>query len=92
VFVISCDQNADCTGSDVCCVVGNNVNSGDVSCRRTCTAEAVGAELGAPPEMLVVGQLCASQEGLLVAGCPDGQDCVPAISTLPESYRFCRFP
>jgi hypothetical protein len=92
VFVISCDQNADCTGNDVCCVVGNNVNSGDVSCRRTCTAEAVGADLGGPPQKQGVGQLCASQEGLLVAGCPDGQDCVQAISTLPDEYRFCRAP
>jgi hypothetical protein len=89
-FAITCDQNADCTGNDVCCVVGTNVSSGDVRCRPTCTAEAVGAELGAPPEMLVVGQLCASQEGLLVAGCPGAQECTSSIATLPDGYLFCR--
>jgi hypothetical protein len=89
-FRISCDQNADCTGSDVCCVVGTNVSSGEVSCRPTCTAEAVGAELGAPPEMLVVGQLCASEVGQLVLPCPSGQSCNFTINTLPDPYMMCR--
>lgn len=90
VFRISCDQNADCTGSDVCCVVSNNVNSGEVSCRPTCTAQAVGEELGAPPEMLVVGQLCASEVGSLVLPCPGGQRCTATTSTLPPEYLMCR--
>ncbi len=89
-FVISCDQNADCVGNEVCCMVSNNVNSGLISCRLDCTAEAVGAELGAPPEMLVVGQLCASEEGPLLLACPAGQTCSPTVSTLPPEYSACR--
>lgn len=90
LFRISCDQNADCLGNDVCCLVGTNVNSGEISCRSTCTAQAVGLELGAPPSMLVVGQLCASEVGTLLAGCEGSQQCSGTVSTLPADYRFCR--
>jgi hypothetical protein len=89
-FRISCDQNADCTGADVCCMVSNNVNSGEITCRPVCTAEAVGEELGAPPEMLVVGQLCASGAGQLFLPCPGGQTCSPTTDTLPPDFRACR--
>ncbi|HTV18182.1 MAG TPA: hypothetical protein VMG12_05915 [Polyangiaceae bacterium] len=87
---IFCDQNADCTGNDVCCITSTNVNSGDVRCRPVCTAQAVGAELGAPPEMLVVGQLCASQVGSLVLPCPGGQSCTLSINSLPPQFLGCR--
>jgi hypothetical protein len=90
IFSISCDQNADCSGNEVCCVVGINVNSGEVSCRPLCTAQAVGEELGAPPELLVVGQLCASEVGQLFLPCPVNQDCDLTISTLPPQYIACR--
>jgi hypothetical protein len=90
VIILTCDQNADCTGDQVCCMVTNNVNSGEITCREDCTAEAVGAELGAPPAMLVVGQLCASQEGALVLGCPAGQVCSAVVDTLPPAFRACR--
>jgi len=90
IVQISCDQNADCTGSEVCCIVTTNVNSGEISCRQTCTAEAVGAELGAPPEMLVVGQVCGSPAGQIFLQCPAGTSCVAAASTLPAAYMMCR--
>jgi hypothetical protein len=90
IIRVSCDQNADCVGNEVCCMVTNNVNSGEITCRSDCTAEAVGAELGAPPEMLVVGQLCASEVGQLVLQCPSGQTCRPVVDTLPPDYRACR--
>ncbi|HVZ35977.1 MAG TPA: hypothetical protein VG963_26300, partial [Polyangiaceae bacterium] len=87
---ISCDQNADCTGSQVCCIVTGNTNSGEISCRQTCTAEAVGAELGAPPEMLVVGQLCGSPQGPIFLQCPAGQSCGSVVNTLPSQYMACQ--
>lgn len=90
VMRISCDQNADCTGNDVCCVLMTNVNSGDVSCRPVCTAEALAAELGTVPSMLVVGQLCASEVGDLVLGCPSGTTCSDAPQPLPNAYEMCR--
>jgi hypothetical protein len=90
IVQISCDQNADCTGSEVCCIVTTNVNSGEISCRQDCTAEAVGAELGAPPEMLVVGQVCGSPAGQIFLQCPAGTSCVAAASTLPAAYMMCR--
>jgi hypothetical protein len=90
VVQISCDQNADCVGTEVCCMVTSNVNSGEISCRQTCTAQAVGAELGAAPEMLVVGQLCASEAGPLFLQCPAGQECQPVVDTLPPEYAACR--
>jgi hypothetical protein len=70
--------------------MSNNVSSGEVSCRPTCTAQAVGEELGAPPEMLIVGQLCASEVGQLVLPCPGNQTCSPTTDTLPPEYRACR--
>jgi hypothetical protein len=90
IVSVSCDQNADCVGSQVCCIVTNNVNSGEITCRQTCTAEAVGAELGAPPEMLVVGQLCGSQAGPIFLQCPNGQSCGSVVSTLPSQFMACR--
>ena len=53
-------------------------------------SEAIGAELGAPPSMLVVGQLCASEVGSLFLPCPGGQACTGTINTLPDEYRMCR--
>lgn len=90
IVSVSCDQNADCTGGQVCCIVTSNVDSGEVSCRQTCTAEAVGAELGAPPEMLVVGQLCGSQAGPIFLQCPAGQSCSGVVDTLPSQFMSCR--
>jgi len=89
---IECDQNADCVGDEVCCMLTTNVNSGEVTCRVECTAEAIGEELGAPPEMLVVGQLCASEVGPLVLQCPSGQICRAAGPSLPPEYMACRPP
>ena len=66
-------------------MLSTNVNSGFIDCRFTCTAEALGAELGAPPEMLVVGQLCASEIGQFDSSC----DCSLGLSTLP-GYVACR--
>ncbi|HKO93294.1 MAG TPA: hypothetical protein VJU61_19195, partial [Polyangiaceae bacterium] len=90
IMRISCDQNADCTGSQVCCIVSGNTNSGDVTCRDDCTADAVGEELNAPPSMLVVGQVCASPAGQIFLQCPGDTDCVPAVSTLPGTFSMCR--
>jgi len=90
VMRIECDQDTDCVGDAACCVVSTNVNSGDVTCREVCTAQAVGAELGAPPEMLVVGQLCASELGRVLPDCPGAQTCRAAVSTLPPDYLACR--
>ena len=91
VVQLHCDQNADCLNADeVCCLITNNVNSGETVCRQDCTAAAVGAELGAPPEMLVVGQLCASEVGNLFLQCPPGQTCSPVVPTLSPDYRACR--
>lgn len=89
-FEIFCDQNADCSGTEVCCMVSSNVNSGFIDCRQTCTPQAIGEELGAPPEMLVVGQLCASEVGNLFLQCPAGQTCSFNSSTLPPEYLACR--
>jgi hypothetical protein len=87
---VSCDQNADCTGSQVCCIVTGNTNSGDVTCRDECTPEAVGAELGATPAMLVVGQVCASPAGQIFLQCPAGTSCVAAGPPLSPDYSMCR--
>jgi|KBSSwiStaDraftv2_1062776.scaffolds.fasta_scaffold7423335_1 hypothetical protein len=69
-------------------MVSGNTNSGFIDCRFTCTADAIGAELGAPPEMLVVGQLCASQGGQF-GGCDVGS-CSFNLSTLPPAFVACR--
>lgn len=87
---VACDQHADCSGNDVCCLVTTNVNSGQATCRQTCTAQAVGAEMGVPPEMLVVGQLCASPAGQILLPCPAGQTCRAAAGTLPTQFSICR--
>jgi len=87
---IACDQNADCTGSQVCCIVTGNTNSGDVTCRDDCTADAVGEELGAPPSMLVVGQVCASPAGQIFLQCPMGTSCVAAGPPLSPEFSMCR--
>jgi hypothetical protein len=66
------------------------VNSGEMSCRLNCTAEAVGRELGAPPEMLVVGQICASPAGRIFQQCPPLQTCRATVSTVSPEYSVCR--
>ena len=91
-MVISCDQHIDCSPGEVCCLMSTNVNSGEVRCRPEagCTAQAIGAEIGAPPEMLVVGQLCSSEVGNLFVPCPDNQTCSLSLSTMPPEWRACR--
>jgi hypothetical protein len=91
-FRISCDQHADCVGNEVCCSVGNNVNSGEISCRVDCTAEAISRETpGNPnPANFVVGQICASPAGPIFLQCPAGQTCRTTVSTVPSQYSVCR--
>lgn len=90
-MLITCDEHADCINNDRCCVMSTNVNSGDVRCRDECTAEAVARETGFPPEMIVVAELCANENGDLPGNCPaSAPSCEVAVNSLPAGYRWCR--
>ena len=76
---ITCDDNTDCTGGEVCCLTGVEVSSIECMSPAECNNGFASA-------------LCSSPQGDLGVSCPAGTSCQPHfLVSFSNAWQFCQF-